>query len=72
MKTALLQKFIGLVLAPNTSDQLQSLSTAWCADSDKPVQAFTEMRPQNPSSDNPILVHLSSEVFCIAFAYKFS
>lgn len=72
MKIALLQKFIGLVLAPNTSDQQQSLFTAWCADSDKPVQALTEMLPQNPSSSNPTLLYLSPEVFCIAFSCKFS
>lgn len=56
MKIALLQKFIGLVLAPNTSDQEQPLSTAWCADNDKLVQVLTEMLPQNPSSGNPSLL----------------
>lgn len=50
------------------SDQQQSLLTAWCADSDRPDQALTEMLPQNPSSGNPTLLYLSPEIFCIAFA----
>lgn len=74
MKVALLQKYAGLVLAPNTSDLQRSLSTDWCADGDESGQAFTEMLPQSSGSARPTLLYLSPEVFCITFSFalKFS